>query len=65
MDKKLNKKVISGGMIVKIDNALDALRGGVKRVVIGNAENLFGLINGTDGTEIILTEEEKNEIKKS
>ena len=45
----LDKEVISGGMIPKLDNAFAAIDAGVNKVVITNAENL-----GTDsGTEII------------
>jgi acetylglutamate kinase len=40
-------------MIPKLDNAFAALQSGVKRVVIGNAEKLSELINGSSGTNII------------
>ena len=49
--KKQNK--IFQGMIPKLDNAFAALQSGVKRVVIGNAEKLSELINGSSGTNII------------
>ena len=42
--------VVSGGMIPKLDNAFEALRGGVRRVVITSASDL----EGTNGTTITL-----------
>lgn len=47
-------KIIFEGMIPKIDNAFVALKGGVKSVIIGPAQKLNDLINGTAGTTIIL-----------
>jgi acetylglutamate kinase len=44
---------IFAGMIPKLDNAFAALDSGVKKVVIGKAEELIELINGTKGTAII------------
>jgi acetylglutamate kinase len=44
---------IFAGMIPKLDNAFAALESGVKKVVIGKAEELLELINGTKGTSII------------
>ncbi len=44
---------IFAGMIPKLDNAFQALNNGVKKVIIGNAENLNELINGTAGTSIV------------
>ncbi len=44
---------IFAGMIPKLDNAFTALENGVKKVIIGKAENLQPLINGTSGTTII------------
>lgn len=44
---------IFAGMIPKIDNAFAALNSGVKRVVIGKAEELHQLISGNSGTGII------------
>lgn len=44
---------IFAGMIPKLDNAFAALHSGVKKVIIGKAESLQGLINGTSGTSII------------
>ena len=49
-----NQKVIFEGMIPKIDNAYQALENGVASVVIGKAEKLNELINGTAGTTIQL-----------
>ena len=40
-------------MIPKLDNAFAALNSGVKKVIIGKAEELKELINGTSGTTII------------
>ena len=47
------KKIISGGMIPKLDNAFAALTKGVKSVTIGKAEKLKELIQGSTGTTII------------
>jgi len=48
------QKIIVDGMIPKIDNAYQALENGVASVVIGKAEKLNELINGTAGTTIQL-----------
>ena len=51
--KKLKEKEkIFAGMIPKLDNAFTALDSGVKKVIIGKAENLQALIAGTSGTTI-------------
>ena len=59
--KKLDKKYygelkkeekIFAGMLPKLDNAFSALDSGVEKVIIGNAEHLSELINGTSGTAI-------------
>jgi acetylglutamate kinase len=50
--KLKSDNVIFAGMIPKLDNAFSALGKGVKRVVIGKAENLAGLIEGKRGTTI-------------
>jgi acetylglutamate kinase len=47
------KKVIFAGMIPKLDNAFAALRSGVKKVIIGRAEDLPHLLTGESGTTII------------
>ncbi len=47
------KNKIFSGMIPKLDNAFAALESGVKKVVIGKAEELPALIRGTAGTCII------------
>jgi acetylglutamate kinase len=39
-------------MIPKLDNAFAALSSGVHKVIIGKAEDLQQLINGTKGTTI-------------
>jgi acetylglutamate kinase len=48
------KQLIFAGMIPKLDNAFAALQKGVKQVIIGKAEELDALVNGTGGTTIIL-----------
>ena len=40
------------GMIPKLDNAFAAIDKGVKKVIIGRAENLESLISGEKGTQI-------------
>ncbi len=45
-------KIIFKGMVPKIDNAYLALDGGVQSVIIGKAEKMNELINGTAGTTI-------------
>jgi acetylglutamate kinase len=47
--------VIQGGMIPKLDNAFSAIRQGVHRVLLGRAEKLQDLINGSAGTTILST----------
>lgn len=47
--------VIFEGMIPKLDNAFRALHAGVRKVVIGKAENLEQLITGQKGTSIIVS----------
>lgn len=46
------KQVIFAGMIPKLDNAFAAINKGVRRVVIGKAEELAQLIEGSKGTSI-------------
>lgn len=48
-----SEQKIFAGMIPKLDNAFAALQSGVKRVIIGKAEVLTDLINGTSGTTIV------------
>ena len=51
--KKLKEnKTIFAGMIPKLDNAFEALNAGVKKVIIGNSENLRQLVCGDSGTTI-------------
>ena len=47
------KKIIHSGMLPKLDNAFAALESGVKKVIIGKAEELGQLISGTTGTSIV------------
>lgn len=52
--KKLKEKnLVFAGMIPKLDNAFAALNNGVKKVIIGKAENLHQLMAGTSGTSIV------------
>lgn len=44
---------IFAGMIPKLDNAFTALKSGVKKVIIGRAEQLEELLNGQAGTNIV------------
>jgi acetylglutamate kinase len=46
------KKIIHSGMIPKLDNAFAALNKGVRKVIIGKAEQLQDLIAGKVGTSI-------------
>jgi len=48
---KAGKKIFAG-MVPKIDNAFAALKGGVKQVIIGQAEQLPQLLNNEAGTKI-------------
>lgn len=47
------KNLIFAGMIPKLDNAFAALESGVKKVIIGKAENLQQLLIGSAGTSIV------------
>ena len=47
------KQKIFAGMIPKLDNAFTALDNGVKKVIIGKAENLESLMTGQSGTTIV------------
>lgn len=47
------KGVIFAGMIPKLDNAFAAVESGVSKVIIGKAEQLQQLIDGSSGTTII------------
>jgi acetylglutamate kinase len=49
-----NTGAVFAGMIPKLDNAFVALNSGVKKVVIGKAEELSQLITGGAGTTIRL-----------
>ena len=48
-----SQNVILAGMIPKLDNAFAALNRGVKKVIIGKAEQLTDLITGKAGTSIV------------
>lgn len=47
------KQKIFAGMIPKLDNAFAAIDSGVSRVIIGKAEEIRSLIEGTAGTTIV------------
>jgi acetylglutamate kinase len=47
------KGIIFAGMIPKLDNAFRALEAGVKKVIVGKAEDILKLVDGTKGTCII------------
>lgn len=47
------KGIVSGGMIPKLDNAISAVKVGVKKVIIGHADELTALIKGNAGTCIL------------
>jgi acetylglutamate kinase len=49
---KMGAKIFAG-MIPKMDNAFAAVESGVKKVIIGKAEQLQQLIDGSSGTTII------------
>jgi acetylglutamate kinase len=50
---KADQKIFAG-MIPKLDNAFAALHSGVSKVIIGKAEQLPELLNGSSGTSIVL-----------
>lgn len=47
------KNIIHSGMIPKLHNAFTALDSGVKKIMIGKAEDLTNLIEGLSGTSIV------------
>ena len=47
-----SQHLIKGGMIPKLDNAFSALKKGVRKVIIGDAEKLAQLLEGEAGTSI-------------
>lgn len=47
------KGLVFAGMIPKLDNAFAAIRSGVRKVLIGKAENVNELISGNAGTSIV------------
>jgi len=48
-----SKGIITAGMIPKLDNAFSALKKGVRKVIIGQAEHLSKLVEGQEGTSIV------------
>lgn len=52
-DELKAKGLVFAGMIPKLDNAFTALNSGVKKVMIGKAENLSLLLSGKAGTSIV------------
>jgi acetylglutamate kinase len=48
-----HKNLVFAGMLPKLDNAFAALNNGVKKVIIGQAENLDQLVSGNSGTTIV------------
>lgn len=55
-EKLKAQNVIFAGMIPKLDNAFTAIKKGVKKVLIGKAENLSELTEGKSGTTIVANE---------
>ena len=49
----MEKELISGGMIPKLENAFAAIEQGVSKVIIGHAEELPALVGGNAGTWIV------------
>ncbi|HWJ90929.1 MAG TPA: acetylglutamate kinase [Flavisolibacter sp.] len=47
------KNLVFAGMIPKLDNAFSALKHGVRKVIIGKAEEISGLVLGKSGTAIV------------
>jgi acetylglutamate kinase len=52
-EKLKEEQKIFAGMIPKLENAFAAVNSGVKKVIIGKAENLVALLNGESGTSIV------------
>jgi acetylglutamate kinase len=46
------QQIIHSGMLPKIDNALKAISSGINRVVLGHANDIEELVNGSKGTSI-------------
>ena len=51
-DSLKKSKKLFAGILPKIDNAFDAIKEGVKEVIIGNSSELTSLINRSGGTKI-------------
>lgn len=47
------KEIITGGMLPKLENALEAVEKGVRKVIIGHADDLIALTTGKAGTWIV------------
>ncbi|MFY0593973.1 acetylglutamate kinase [Roseivirga sp.] len=54
-DKLKTEGVIQAGMIPKMDNAFDAIKGGVDTVKIGSFQSVQTLVKGKSGTKITLS----------
>ena len=52
-EKLKDEQKIFAGMIPKLENAFAAVNSGVKKVIIGKAENLEDLLTGSSGTTIV------------
>ena len=52
-----SRQVITAGMIPKLENAFAALQKGVRKVIIGRAEQLLELAAGRSGTSITLDDD--------
>lgn len=48
----VESRAVTGGMIPKLENALEAVRCGVHRVVIGHADDIAALCGGQAGTSV-------------
>lgn len=49
----MEKEIITGGMIPKLENAFAAIDKGVEKVIIGHADELDAMLSGNAGTWII------------
>ncbi len=52
-DEMKMQKLISDGMIPKLDNAFAAINEGVKKVIIGDASGLLNMIEGNEASSIL------------
>ena len=51
-NKLKEEKKLFAGILPKIDNAFDAVKNGVNKVIIGNSNDLLRLVKGESGTKI-------------